>query len=121
MRQLDVIDKKNNLNTVYALDSVNHGAYNSYYIESAEIVNQSTFCTCIDFQNGAREDVNSIAGVTDEDLLEIVKDRLAHFQTGELACYENQKALDAVFQALYWLQVRKDDRKERGVLGKYEA
>jgi hypothetical protein len=121
MRQLDVIDKKNRLNNVYALDSVNHGAYNSYYVESAEIVNQSTFCVRIDFQNGAREDINSIAGVTDEDLLEIVRDRLSYFQTGELACYENQEALDSVEEALYWLKSRKADRKERGVLGKYEA
>lgn len=72
----------------------------------------------IRFQNGARHETNSILGVLDSDLLEIVRHRLQGFQSGEFASRENAMALTHIEEALMWLAKRADDRDERGVLGK---
>lgn len=72
----------------------------------------------INFQNGPRKEKNSIHGVTDSDLLEIVRHRLEQFQSGEFACDENAKALEKTTEALMWLSKRANDRASRGVLGK---
>lgn len=72
----------------------------------------------IHFQHGARNEVDSISGVLDQDLLEIVRHRLQCFQKGEFPSRESACALTHIEEALMWLNKRKEDRKERGVLGK---
>ena len=62
----------------------------------------------------------SIGGVLDVDLLEIVRDRLKCFQSGEFATRENACALTHIEEALMWMNKRKEDRAERGVLGTYQ-
>ena len=74
----------------------------------------------IDFQKGARKDENAQQGVIDSDLLEIVRDRMKCFQEGEFATEYNEKALEHIEQALYWLNKRVEDRAKRNVLGTYE-
>jgi hypothetical protein len=74
----------------------------------------------IEFQNGARNEKDSMTGVLDSDLLEIVKHRLEQFQEGDFACRENAIATRKITEALMWLAKRANDRAERGVLGKHK-
>lgn len=53
----------------------------------------------------------------DVDLLEIVRDRLEGFQSGEFSSRENPCALTHIEEALMWLNRRTEDRIERNVLG----
>lgn len=59
----------------------------------------------IRFQRGSVRE-NGVNGITNEALLAIVEDRLLGFQSGQLACYENQVALVHVESALLWLKQR---------------
>lgn len=69
------------------------------------------------FQRGARKDPYSTPGATNEDLLEIVRDRLIGFQNGEFSCRENELALTHIEEALMWLNRRVEERISRKVLG----
>lgn len=120
MRKLSTIQKHEKLNTVFALDDPGNGnANHAYWIipnrcdeDGDEYPNQ-----CISFQDGPRNDPDSIPGVLDTDLLEIVRDRLIGFQSGEFASRENACALTHIEEALLWLNKRVEDRIERNVLG----
>ena len=123
-RQLKTIQKREKLNSVFALDEKgNGGANHQYTIVSNEFNNDSYFNkeylfeTIIQFQNGARKEKGSIHGVLDTDLLEIVRDRLIGFQQGEFATRENACALTHIEEALMWMNKRVEDRLDRGVLG----
>jgi hypothetical protein len=70
----------------------------------------------IRFQNGPIKE-NGVNGCQNEDLLAIVIDRLEGFQSGELACEENQCALEHIRSALKCLNARTKDRQARGVEG----
>ena len=72
----------------------------------------------IRFQQGARGGVDLPNGLRDDDLLEIVRDRLKGFQTGPFPCEENEKAVACIEEALGYLKQRTDSRFDRGVLGK---
>ena len=74
----------------------------------------------IQFQKGPRKEEDSIHGVIDGDLLEIVRDRLIAFQNGPFVSEYNTKALQSIEEALMWLNRRVEDRIERNVLGKNE-
>lgn len=112
-RVLCTIQKREKLNQVFAVDEPGIGGANHKYEVSA---NGDTLCK-IEFQNGPRRDVNSVYGVLDTDLLEIVRDRLKGFQSGEFSCRENACALTHIEEALMWLNRRVEDRIERDVLG----
>lgn len=114
-RKLSTIQKRENLNAVYALDEAGcGGACHEYKIapNESEYLSQN-----ISFQHGPRKDPDSIQGVLDTDLLEIVRDRLKGFQSGEFACRENACALTHIEEALMWMNRRVEDRIERRVLG----
>lgn len=119
MRRLNTIQKADNLNTVYAVDTV--GAGNANHVYNVIVTNGQGEETpyAISFQNGPRYEPDSIHGLLDEDLLEIVRDRLKGFQSGEFACRENAIALTHLEECLLWMNYRKEDRKSRGVLGTY--
>lgn len=118
MRKLSTIQKREKLNEVYAVDEPGNGGANHKY----EICNypsdviKHSLCT-IQFQDGARLELNSIAGVLDTDLLEIVRDRLKGFQSGPFSSRENACALTHIEEALMWMNRRVEDRIERKVLG----
>ena len=78
------------------------------------------FGVLISFQNGTRKDENSTHGIIDSDLLEIVRDRLIGFQSGEFASEYNAKALEHIEIALMYMNRRVEDRIERNVLGTYK-
>lgn len=125
-RQLSTIQKRENLNKVFAVDSAGPGGANHNYaivpvindIETErELWNQAAY---IQFQCGPRKDPDATHGVLDCDLLETVRDRLKAFQAGPYASEYNAQALVHVEEALMWLNRRVEDRIEREVLGTYQ-
>lgn len=120
MTMLSVIQKRNSLNTVIRNDTKGPGGgFHDYDITPAGFESQHVLCH-IEFQKGPRNDPDARPGVTDQDLLEIVRDRLKAFQAGSLPSRETACALTHIEEALMWLAKRADDRAERGVLGTYE-
>lgn len=119
--KLSTVQKRENLNEVYRADEPGPGgACHEYEITphgrgpSSDVVIPVQY---IHFQKGARSDPEASHGITDQDLLEIVRDRLTGFQEGDFACRENACALQHIEEALLWLNKRAEDRIERGVLG----
>lgn len=110
MENINKIQKRNVLNDVYRNDdqSICH---------EYKICRNGDEIATIKFQNGPRNEKDSVAGVTEMDLLEIVRDRLHCFQISEFSCRENSIALTKIEEALLWLNKRSDDRAERDVLG----
>ena len=118
MRELNTIQKRGKLNTVRAIDEKGNGNANHVYqIDLNTIEDGCDIVTYISFQNGARKLEDSTHGVLDTDLLEIVRDRLIGFQSGEFATRDNAIALTHIEEALMWLNRRVEDRIEREVLG----
>jgi hypothetical protein len=122
MRELSTIQKREKLNKVYAFDEPGCGSANhSYRIfrsdDDPEKIGDHEVLATIEFQHGPRKDPESINGVLDTDLLEIVRDRLKGFQSGEFSCRENACALTHIEEALMWMNRRVEDRIERQVLG----
>lgn len=117
VRKLNTIQKRENLNVVYAEDERgNGGANHKYVIELGDTGKVHP----ITFQNGARNIPDSVHGVLDTDLLEIVRDRLIGFQSGEFATEYNAKALEYIELALMYMNRRVEDRIQRNVLGTNE-
>lgn len=118
MEKLNTIQKRDKLNDIFRMGEIGPGgAYHEYMIS---MVDGTLPVQRITFQKGPRKVTESQHGVLDEDLLEIVRDRLRSFQAGEFATRENACALTHIEEALMWLNKRKEDRAERGVLGTYE-
>ena len=129
MDKLSTIQKRENLNEVYAGEKGAGGASHDYMIveagcvevgEDTITVKPEDILGAIHFQEGAIKDPNVIRGVLDSDLLEIVRDRLKGFQSGDMPTRETACALTHVEEALMWLNKRIEDRIERNVLGTYE-
>ncbi len=57
-----------------------------------------------------------VNGIINEALLVVVIDRLEQFQEGKFKCRENAIALTHIQTALLWLNERKRERLERGVV-----
>lgn len=114
MEKLSTIQKRENLNTVFAIDEKGNGGANHCY--EIDFQNGNDVCK-IQFQNGARKLPDSIHGVLDTDLLEIVRHRLQCFQQGNFATEYNAEALKHIELALMWMNRRVEDRIERNVLG----
>lgn len=116
--KLSTIQKRNNLNEVWREGETGPGgAYHHYVVFHGLDPERDETRTDIKFQKGPRNDDNSIGGVLDVDLLEIVRDRLKAFQSGEFSSRENACALTHIEEALMWMNKRVEDRAERGVLG----
>ena len=121
MRELETIQTQQKLNKIYAVDSIGPGGANHFYhiFQQDMSTNQSYKSWGINFQYGPRKEHSSVAGVIDSDLLEIVRDRLKGFQSGEFACEYNEQALYHVEEALKCLNKRVEDRIVRNTLGTY--
>lgn len=120
--ELDTIQKREKLNTVYRTGDIGPGgAYHDYEIQRITEGDgaQGFMASMIRFQKGARNEPRSRPGILDSDLLEIVRDRLKHFQDGDYSSWENANALAHVEEALEWMNRRVEDRIERDVLGTY--
>lgn len=115
MERLKTIQKREKLNEVYATDLKGNGGANHAY--AIFKVGENSAMADIQFQNGARKLEDSIHGVLDTDLLEIVRHRLQCFQQGPFSTRENAIALTHIEEALLWMNKRVEDRIERNVLG----
>lgn len=118
--KLSTIQKRENLNEVLRLGEEGPGAAYHTYLVNFVGTNEEDGGVMIEFQRGPRKDPDSRHGVLDNDLLEIVRDRLKAFQSGPYACRENALALTHIEEALMWMNRRVEDRIERGVLGTME-
>ncbi|GKZ04067.1 hypothetical protein ANS017_26380 [Paraclostridium bifermentans] len=119
MEKLITIQKREKLNDVYAVDEKGNGGANHEYLISIDRGLQVPIEVKIQMQNGVRADENSIQGICDQGLLEIVKHRLEGFQSGPFASEYNAKALEHLEIALMYMNRRVEDRIERNVLGTY--
>ena len=116
MERLCTIQRRENLNAVYRADDPDPiGVHHEYFISASGSAAVDGWP--VRFQKGPRLAPDSVPGVLDTDLLEIVRDRLTRFQASLTACPENEHALQHVEEALMWLNKRVEDRIERGVLG----
>ena len=70
----------------------------------------------IHFQEGAIKECG-VNGVCNEDLINMVIERLEHFQNSEFKCRENALAITKLEEALLWLRKRTMAREQRGVEG----
>lgn len=132
MRELSTIQKREKLNEVFAVDGAGPGGANHLYMickaggavlteerDSISAHPEDVMCT-IQMQCGPRKEADSLHGVIDSDLLEIVRDRLRAFQIGPYSSRENACALTHIEEALMWLNRRVEDRIERNALGQYQ-
>jgi len=120
MRKLETIQKREKLNDVFAVDEIGSGGANhEYHITLNNGKDTASDVAIIQMQKGPRKNVDSIHGVIDSDLLEIVRDRLKAFQAGPFASEYNEQALKHIEQALTWMNKRVEDRIKRNVLGTY--
>ena len=124
MEKLISVQKREKLNDVYAVDEKGNGGANHRYIicKKDELSwtngnNSIGVLEDISFQNGPRKEKDSINGILDVDLLEIVKHRLECFQEGEFSSQYNERALHHITEALIWMNKRVEDRITRNVLG----
>ena len=132
MKQLSTIQKREKLNDVFAVDEIGPGGANHLYCVckagTATLEDDDTslraepenLLLTLQMQCGPRKEKDSLHGVIDTDLLEIVRDRLKAFQAGPFSSRENACALTHIEEALMWMNRRVEDRIERNVLGKNE-
>lgn len=115
--KLSTIQKREKLNTVIARGEQGNGnAFHEYQVIFGDIESGKDG-VMITFQNGPRIVDESVHGVLDTDLLEIVRHRLQCFQEGDFKTRENAVALTHIEEALLWMNKRVEDRIERNVLG----
>ena len=123
--KLSTIQKRCNLNEVIRADEPGAGNACHKYVIQRRVYpvgkpERVIPIANIQFQHGPRDEEESTMGVLDVDLLEIVRDRLKAFQTGDYASRENACAITHIEEALMWMNKRVEDRWERGVLGTTE-
>ena len=116
MRTLNTIQKREKLNTIQVLDEPDKDGVNHVY--QIDTPQEDVIIT---FQNGPRNAKGSICGVTDSDLLEIVRDRLKRFQEGYYATKENACALTHIEEALMWLNRKVEEDIECNILALVQA
>ena len=119
MIELSRIQKEKNLNQVVAIGGIGNGGAHKHYVVYHQLdLERDETRTDIKFQQGPVDHANGKeGGVTNQDLLEIVRHRLQGFQSGELKNRDTAMALTHIEEALLWLNKRTQDREERGVLG----
>ena len=99
-RKLNTMQKSNNLNTIFAVND------RAYRVDRTELdPNDDNYpdynpIAFIDFQEGDVNDETSRVGVTELDLLEIVRDRLINFENSECSTRHNARALMYIEMAI---------------------
>ena len=105
--------------TVYFDENFNYNAPHDYCVVGTTRVpggaDVKPLCH-IHFQEGPIKECG-VNGVCNEDLINMVIDRLEHFQNSEFKCRENALAITALEEALLWLRKRTMGREQRGVEG----
>lgn len=73
----------------------------------------------IDFQEGPIKECG-VNGVCNEDLINMVIERLEGFQQSDFKCRENAIAITKLEEALLWLRKRTVGREKRGIEGTHK-
>ena len=89
----------------------------SSYVEGH--LNSNVLCE-IHFQEGPIKECG-VNGVCNEDLINMVIERLECFQNTEFKCRENAIAITKLEEALLWLRKRTMAREQRGIEGTHEV
>lgn len=97
-------------------DEIQYNAPKNYLIKDKK--NDDLLCG-IHFQTGPVNEAK-LNGVFLPDVIAICIDVLENFQKSEFKCNENDTAIDGLKAAITALRARTNNRKERGVHGKYE-
>ena len=90
--------------------------YNAPHNFEVRRVEDDALVCSIHFQEGPVLECGS-NGVANEDLINMVVERLECFQKSEFACRENEIAITKLEEALLWLRKRTEARVQRGVEG----
>ncbi len=99
--------------TVFVESDYQFNAPHKYFVAKAA---DGTGLCYIHFQEGPIKECG-VNGVCNEDLINMVIDRLQHFQKSEFNCRENAMAITKLEEALLWLRKRTMERENRGVEG----
>ena len=112
------LDKTSEYTEVQVLDEKGQGNVNHKYriVGANPPEGETPVLGIVDFQNGPIKEFG-VNGVSNEDLLAIVVDRLRGFQSGDYTCDANQHALAHAENALTALFERTKEREARGVEG----
>lgn len=102
-----------NTRVYYDEDSINYNAPNRYIV--VDVHTGQVLCT-VDFQNGPTKEV-ALNGIFNEDLINMVLDRIKCFNSGDMACKENEEAITKLEEALMWLRHRSNRRKLENTYG----
>jgi hypothetical protein len=108
--------------TITVRDEPGQGGACHHYrmvVDHGEKENRTAHFQELFFQNGPIAEVGT-NGITHEALLAILENRLASFQFGDYACFENEKALYHIREAMMWLKHRTEKRLARGVEGTHQ-
>jgi len=119
MRAINIGTK--NYTEIFAMDEPEFNANHEYAIlHAGEADNENepvhTALTAVNFQKGPIKE-NGVNGCHHEDLIAIVIDRLQSFQKSSFKCVDNELAIKHLEDALWSLNNRTKNRKERGVEG----
>ena len=98
---------------VLAEEDFKYNAPHNFEVRSVE---DDKLVCAIHFQEGPIKECG-VNGVNNEDLINMVIERLEHFQRSEYACRENAIAITKLEEALLWLRKRTMAREQRGVEG----
>jgi len=104
---------------VVSVDEKVYGAHHEYRVYPVTKVGDESVLAEIHFQKGPIKEVG-LNGCQNEDLLDILIDRLSAFQVGAFACEENENALSGCRFALANLWKRTANRLDRGVEGQMQ-
>ncbi len=99
--------------SVFVESEFSNNAPHNYFVAKAE--DGRGLCH-IHFQEGPIKECG-VNGVCDEDLINMVIDRMEHFQNSPFVCKENAMAKTKLEEALLWLRKRTMGREQRGVEG----
>jgi len=99
---------------VDALDEPGAGGACQQYVIAPNGSNDKFDISHIFFQKGTMR-TEGINGCHNEDIIDILIDRIRGFQSGKFQCRENAIALTHLETAKLWLEKRTTDRVRRGV------
>ena len=124
----DAVDENGNPAGGHALDTDGDSNYGGFRIDrtSNGTLHISGECKAerfrINWQDGPLDRAQGAKpnGAFVEDVLEVCRRRLDHYQKSAFSCEENRIAMKFIADALIALNARRRDRVSRGVMGKNE-
>ncbi|MDR2833531.1 MAG: hypothetical protein LBV67_07450 [Streptococcaceae bacterium] len=110
-------NRQNQYTQVWAETEFDNNAPHYYTITDIDGINE---LSTLYFQNGPIKEIG-VNGIHHEDLIDIIIDRLEHFQRSPYSCRENALAITKLEEAQMWLNKRTNARLARGVEGTHKV